>query len=279
MVNALWAGGAEAMQIMDQRVISTSAVRCVGNTLILQGRVYSPPYRDHRDRRPRAAARGARRRPGRAALPLLRRHVRPRLRDERRRDDVTLPGYDGSLDLHVRAGPGVSARSAPRSRGTRRAADHGRAGRAAVLRLPAGVDQLRGRPRAGRRSADEHPRRLAAPGRRGADRPSRGRDAGRTRPGLRVHAHPAPRQQLAVPVVEGVGCDDLARGVGHYPETARPGEVGNFAVAGHRATNGEPFARPRQAAQGRRGGRRDPRRLVHLRRGPDPDRARRPTPG
>jgi uncharacterized protein YlxW (UPF0749 family) len=44
VVNALWAGGAEAMQIMDQRVVSTSAVRCVGNTLILQGRVYSPPY-------------------------------------------------------------------------------------------------------------------------------------------------------------------------------------------------------------------------------------------
>jgi len=33
------------MQIMDQRVISTSAVRCVGNTLILQGVVYSPPFR------------------------------------------------------------------------------------------------------------------------------------------------------------------------------------------------------------------------------------------
>lgn len=30
---------------MDQRLISTSAVRCVGNTLILQGRVYSPPYK------------------------------------------------------------------------------------------------------------------------------------------------------------------------------------------------------------------------------------------
>jgi uncharacterized protein YlxW (UPF0749 family) len=43
-VNALWSGGAEAMQLMDQRVISTSAVRCVGNTLLLQGRVYSPPY-------------------------------------------------------------------------------------------------------------------------------------------------------------------------------------------------------------------------------------------
>lgn len=45
-----------------------------------------------------------------------------------------------------------------------------------------------------------------------------------------------------IPVVEGVALPDLARGVGHYPETARPGQVGNFAVAGHRATNGEPFA-------------------------------------
>ena len=44
VVNALWAAGAEAMMIQDQRVISTSAVRCVGNTLILQGRVYSPPF-------------------------------------------------------------------------------------------------------------------------------------------------------------------------------------------------------------------------------------------
>lgn len=44
VVNALWAGGAEALKLMDQRVVSTSAVRCVGNTLILQGRVYSPPY-------------------------------------------------------------------------------------------------------------------------------------------------------------------------------------------------------------------------------------------
>ena len=45
VVNALWSGGAQAMRIMDQRVISTSAVRCVGNTLILQGRVYAPPFR------------------------------------------------------------------------------------------------------------------------------------------------------------------------------------------------------------------------------------------
>jgi len=44
VVNALWAGGATGIQLMDQRLVNTSAVRCVGNTLLLQGRVYSPPY-------------------------------------------------------------------------------------------------------------------------------------------------------------------------------------------------------------------------------------------
>jgi uncharacterized protein YlxW (UPF0749 family) len=44
VVNALWAGGADGIRLMDQRIISTSAVRCVGNVLILQDRVYSPPY-------------------------------------------------------------------------------------------------------------------------------------------------------------------------------------------------------------------------------------------
>jgi uncharacterized protein YlxW (UPF0749 family) len=45
VVNAVWAGGAEAMSIAGERVIATSAVRCVGNTLLLNGEVYSPPFR------------------------------------------------------------------------------------------------------------------------------------------------------------------------------------------------------------------------------------------
>ena len=45
VVNALWAGGAEAVSIAGQRVIATSAVRCVGSTLLLNGQVYSPPFR------------------------------------------------------------------------------------------------------------------------------------------------------------------------------------------------------------------------------------------
>jgi sortase A len=43
------------------------------------------------------------------------------------------------------------------------------------------------------------------------------------------------------PVLEGVGKDDLARGIGHYPQTQLPGRPGNFAIAGHRVTHGSPF--------------------------------------
>jgi sortase A len=52
------------------------------------------------------------------------------------------------------------------------------------------------------------------------------------------------------PVIQGVTLDDLAKGVGHYPGSALPGAVGNFAVAGHRATNGEPFATLDRIRQG-----------------------------
>jgi uncharacterized protein YlxW (UPF0749 family) len=44
VLNALWSAGAEGVQMQDQRIIATSAPRCVGNTLLLNGRTYSPPY-------------------------------------------------------------------------------------------------------------------------------------------------------------------------------------------------------------------------------------------
>ena len=44
VVNALWRSGAEAIAVNGQRVVSTSAVECVGNTLLLDGSVFSPPY-------------------------------------------------------------------------------------------------------------------------------------------------------------------------------------------------------------------------------------------
>ncbi|GCE39983.1 membrane spanning protein [Rhodococcus wratislaviensis] len=44
VLNALWVGGAEAVGMQDQRIVNTSAPRCIGNTLLLHGRTYSPPY-------------------------------------------------------------------------------------------------------------------------------------------------------------------------------------------------------------------------------------------
>lgn len=44
-----------------------------------------------------------------------------------------------------------------------------------------------------------------------------------------------------LPLVQGVGPNQLAQGIGHYVGTAMPGELGNFATAGHRATHGEPL--------------------------------------
>ena len=99
VVNALWQGGARGIEVMDQRLISTSAVRCVGNTLILQGRVYSPPYRVT------AVGDQAKLRSALNASPAIRNYLQyvtayglgwkvaaP--------SSVTLPGYNGSTDLH-----------------------------------------------------------------------------------------------------------------------------------------------------------------------------------
>ena len=44
VVNGLWRAGADAIGINGQRLVSTSAVLCVGNTLLLNGTVHSPPY-------------------------------------------------------------------------------------------------------------------------------------------------------------------------------------------------------------------------------------------
>jgi uncharacterized protein YlxW (UPF0749 family) len=45
VVNALWAGHARAVAVMGHRVIATTVIRCVGNTLWLPGeRPYSPPF-------------------------------------------------------------------------------------------------------------------------------------------------------------------------------------------------------------------------------------------
>jgi len=89
---------AEALQIMDQRVISTSAVRCVGATLILQGRVYSPPYHVTAIGDPQRLTEALDTSTG---VQLYRYYADTYGLDygTEQLDDVRLPGYDGSLDL------------------------------------------------------------------------------------------------------------------------------------------------------------------------------------
>lgn len=44
-----------------------------------------------------------------------------------------------------------------------------------------------------------------------------------------------------MPVLEGVADDALSRGFGHFADSADPGEKGNYALAAHRVTHGEPL--------------------------------------
>lgn len=99
VVNALWQGGAKGIKVMDQRLISTSAVRCVGNTLILQGRVYSPPYKITAVGDPgklQAALTASK------AIQNYKVYVDVYGLGWKVTDDgtVTLPGYSGTVDLH-----------------------------------------------------------------------------------------------------------------------------------------------------------------------------------
>ncbi|MFJ5260688.1 DUF881 domain-containing protein [Streptomyces sp. NPDC088387] len=99
VVNALWQGGAKGIKVMDQRLISTSAVRCVGNTLILQGRVYSPPYKITAVGDPEKLQKAL------TASPAIQNYmvyVNVYGLGWKVEEDgaVTLPGYSGTVDLH-----------------------------------------------------------------------------------------------------------------------------------------------------------------------------------
>jgi uncharacterized protein YlxW (UPF0749 family) len=98
VVNAVWAAASDGVAVMDQRLIATSAVRCVGNTLLLQGRTYSPPFVITAI--------------GNAAAIRAQLDVSPQVAvfqqavddfgltfSVRERPEVTVPAYDGPLDL------------------------------------------------------------------------------------------------------------------------------------------------------------------------------------
>lgn len=108
VVNALWSGGAEAMTIQGQRVISTTGIKCVGNTVVLHGVPYAPPYEIS------AIGDQARLQTALADSPAMRIYrqyvdayalgyaVRSQARAE-------FPGYRGSEELRYATTPGTSS--------------------------------------------------------------------------------------------------------------------------------------------------------------------------
>ena len=108
VINALWAGGAEAITVNGQRVLATTAIRCVGNTLLLHGAVYSPPYVVRAVGDPAALRAGVLDDPAVAPLRAAvdRFGVGFEVTDETR---LLLPPYDGPTTLDV-ARPAGTAR-------------------------------------------------------------------------------------------------------------------------------------------------------------------------
>ena len=108
VVNALWSGGAEAMTIQGQRVISTTGIKCVGNTVVLHGVPYAPPYvisaMGDQDRLEAALSTSG-------PVEIYRQYVAAYGLgyDEQRDDAVTFGPHEGSLDLQHARTPDGSA--------------------------------------------------------------------------------------------------------------------------------------------------------------------------
>ncbi len=98
VVNAVWAAGADGVSIMGRRLIATSAVICVGNTLLLQGRTYSPPFVIEAIVDPDAVRAELAASPQVAVLQQAVADFGLTFSVEAR-SEVELPAYDGPLDM------------------------------------------------------------------------------------------------------------------------------------------------------------------------------------
>jgi uncharacterized protein YlxW (UPF0749 family) len=100
VVNAMWEAGATAVTIQGQRVITTTGIRCIGNSVQLQGVPYSQPYRIQGVGDVTSLVNAI------AADPYLQIYradaADPDINvgwDEQVEDHITAPAYDGLTDL------------------------------------------------------------------------------------------------------------------------------------------------------------------------------------
>jgi uncharacterized protein YlxW (UPF0749 family) len=110
VVNALWMGGADAMSIQGHRIISTTGIKCVGNSVVLHGVPYLPPYR--------ISAIGDRARLQRALdeskyIDNLKDYVlRFQLGYETKpQATIAMPAYEGTVDLQHATVPGAEEKT------------------------------------------------------------------------------------------------------------------------------------------------------------------------
>lgn len=98
VVNQLWASGAEAMTIQGQRVVPTTGIKCVGNTVVLHGIPYAPPYQITAIGDPRRLAAGLE---SSEYLRIYQQYVRVYHLGygQRTETEVRLPGFQGRVEL------------------------------------------------------------------------------------------------------------------------------------------------------------------------------------
>ena len=112
VANALWAGGATAMTIQGQRVVATTGIKCVGNSVVLHGVPYAAPYVISAVGDPTTLLESVNRDP---YIQIYKQYVEVydlgwSLRVE---PDLHLPAYDGTLDLgYARPAPSAGGRAA-----------------------------------------------------------------------------------------------------------------------------------------------------------------------
>jgi uncharacterized protein YlxW (UPF0749 family) len=100
VVNALWHGGATAVTVQGQRVVTTTGIKCIGNSVQIQGVPYPQPYRISGVGDPAALAAAI------EADDYLRLYrsdsAEPDIAvgwEETVEDDLTAPAYAGLLDI------------------------------------------------------------------------------------------------------------------------------------------------------------------------------------
>ncbi len=115
VVNAMWKAGARAVTIQGQRVVSTTGIRCIGNSVQLQGVPYSQPYVISAVGDPAALTAEIARDP---YLQVYREDAAdPEIAvgwDEQVEDKITAPAYDGLVGMsyaHVLPSGGSSSPS------------------------------------------------------------------------------------------------------------------------------------------------------------------------